>query len=487
MRTDVPELPTPGDRAVEKIVLDGAVTASVVVPCFNESTSTRCCLASLFRHTRPSWELIAIDNGSTDDTAAYLEGLRDAAPGRVRLIANPENRGFPAACNQGLALARGNYLVLLNNDVVVTDAWLEMLVALADSDPKIGMVGPMSNEAPPPQRVESVPYGDLDAMHHFASRWRAEHRGRWFTVPKLSGFCVLIKRAAFEVVGGLDEQLGLGLFDDLALRMRRAGYELAVANDLFVHHSGSRTFAGAGIDTGRRLAENRTRFEAKCGAEVPRPREVALTPRVGFGAALRPREGEVREGRRKIFGIGLPRTGTTSLAAAMMELGRKTCHACFDDALFDRGDAFFDTPVYADYRHLDRRYPGSKYILTWREPRSWFASFSGSLGGYLHRLRTRDDLPPDNLVDRRCYAQVFGSDVLSEGPFVARYREHRRQVEAYFADRPGDLLILELAVAADPWDELCGFLDLVRPATPFPRLNAGGVDYWKKIGHANKL
>ena len=110
----------------------------------------------------------------------------------------------------------------------------------------IGLVGPMSNYAAPPQLVEEVPYRDLEEMHAFARRWRDEHRGQWFTAGKLSGFCLLMKRAVYEAIGGLDERFGLGFFDDddLAVRARRAGFELAVAHDLFVHHFGSRTFAG---------------------------------------------------------------------------------------------------------------------------------------------------------------------------------------------------------------------------------------------------
>ena len=85
---------------------------------------------ALRHYTRPPWELIVIDNGSTDGTAAYLSGVQDAAAVPVTVISNRENRGFPAAINQGLQQARGEYLVLLNNDVVVTDAWLDQLVAL---------------------------------------------------------------------------------------------------------------------------------------------------------------------------------------------------------------------------------------------------------------------------------------------------------------------------------------------------------------------
>ena len=128
----------------------------------------------------------------------------------------------------------------------------------------------MSNYAAPPQLVEDVPYQDLDEMHVFARRWREEHRGKWFTVPKLSGFCLLMKRAVYDAIGGLDERFGLGFFDDddLAERARRAGFELAVAHDLFVHHFGSRTFVGNGIDASKLLDENAARFAAKWGDSV---------------------------------------------------------------------------------------------------------------------------------------------------------------------------------------------------------------------------
>ena len=107
-----------------------ASLTSIIIPCWNQLEFTQQCLASLKEHTRPAWELIVIDNGSTDGTGAYLSGVQDAAAVPVTVIANTTNRGFPVAVNQGLQQARGEYLVLLNNDVVVTDAWLDQLTAL---------------------------------------------------------------------------------------------------------------------------------------------------------------------------------------------------------------------------------------------------------------------------------------------------------------------------------------------------------------------
>jgi O-antigen biosynthesis protein len=127
----------------------------------------------------------------------------------------------------------------------------------------------MSNFVAPPQLVENVPYRDVNEMHRFAKQWRDERRKPWFTVPKLSGFCLLMKRAVYDKIGGLDERFGLGLFDDddLAERARWAGFDLAVAHDLFMHHFGSRTFLGNGIDIDGLLEANARRFAAKWGVD----------------------------------------------------------------------------------------------------------------------------------------------------------------------------------------------------------------------------
>ena len=125
----------------------------------------------------------------------------------------------------------------------------------------------------------------------FARRWRDEHLGRWFTVPKLSGFCLLMKRAVYDKIGGLDERFGIGFFDDddLAERARRAGFELAVAHDLFVHHFGSRSFTGNGIDAEALLNRNAQRFAAKWGLAETGGRRVALQPFTVGPRALRDR------------------------------------------------------------------------------------------------------------------------------------------------------------------------------------------------------
>ncbi len=82
--------------------------ASIIIPCWNQLEFTRVCLSALVRHTRAPWEMIVIDNGSSDGTGAYLAGVQDAVPVPVTVVSNARNLGFPAAVNQGLKAARGD-------------------------------------------------------------------------------------------------------------------------------------------------------------------------------------------------------------------------------------------------------------------------------------------------------------------------------------------------------------------------------------------
>jgi GT2 family glycosyltransferase len=190
----------------------------------------------------------------------------------VVVLRNAENRGFAAGCNQALAQARGAYLVLLNNDTIVTAGWLDGLVRHALAGwPRVGLVGPVSNATAVPQEVE-VDYTDLAGIDPFAARRARDDAGRALAVQRVTGFCLLLRRDVWQKVGGLDERFGLGFFedDDLGVRVRRAGHELVVALAVFVHHFGSRTFRGLGLDPYRRLQENFELFKEKWGEEQAR-------------------------------------------------------------------------------------------------------------------------------------------------------------------------------------------------------------------------
>jgi len=243
---------------------------SVVMLTWNELPYTQRCLASLRRHTRLPIELIVVDNGSTDGTVAWLESQPD-----LHLIVNPSNLGFPKAANQGIAAAKGRQILLLNNDIVLTAGWLGRLLAHLHASPQVGMVGPCSNFVSGPQQVP-VSYQNLVELESFAWRLGRSKRGQYRGTDRLVGFCLLIKRELLDRVGVLDEQFGLGCFedDDLCRRATAAGYELRICDDAFVHHYGGRSFIGNQVPFSELMAGNQQRFLRKWGttpAPLPAP------------------------------------------------------------------------------------------------------------------------------------------------------------------------------------------------------------------------
>lgn len=261
-----------GIKEAAQRVPNGPVSAlsglvSILIPCCGQLEYTRLCVPSVLRFTRDPYELIFIDIGSLDGTAEYLAGIKAASRVHVEIVRTPTDSGISDACKTAIQKAAGEYLVLLNNDTVVTEAWLDQLLGLVKMSPAIGMTGPMSNYAAPPQLIETVPYRvgprkgrevglsstggdsliDVEAVNRFAGELREKNRGKWLESDRLGGFCLLLKRQVLKKMEehGLNEWSDLSLFDTdiLSSKARQAGFTLACCRDLFIHHFGTRTFA----------------------------------------------------------------------------------------------------------------------------------------------------------------------------------------------------------------------------------------------------
>ena len=237
---------------------------SIVIPTYGKLAHTDLCLAAVRAMTSyPDYEIVVVDNASSDGTPAALQQLASDWAA-LRVVRNRRNRGFAAAVNQGVRHARGEWLVIMNNDTVVTPGWLSRLVTVAQSDERIAWVGPVTNDS---GDLATVPasYRNLQGMLEFA-RTQVGRPDR--VVTKLSLFCALVRRASFEAVGGLDESYGLGMFedDDLCESLRAAGHRVILASSIFVHHHGGASFRPRGArDYVARFEVNRHRFERKWG------------------------------------------------------------------------------------------------------------------------------------------------------------------------------------------------------------------------------
>ena len=248
----------------------GDELASIIILCCNQVAYTRLCLESVMQHSRAPYELILVDNGSTDATPAYLEEVkRRAGPQHVEVLRFEDNLGFPKGCNEGIKAARGEYVVFLNNDTVVTAGWLDGLIGWSLHNwPRVGLVGAVTNASRPPQEI-AVPYTHLEDMPAFAARRKQEFARKALNVERVTGFCLLARREVLAKLGGFDESFGLGFFDDddMSVRAQRQNFQLLVAQDVFIHHFGSKTFQSLQVDCRQLLEENLRKMTEKWGAE----------------------------------------------------------------------------------------------------------------------------------------------------------------------------------------------------------------------------
>jgi GT2 family glycosyltransferase len=262
-----------GMRDARPAFVDGAAIApaphapeaplvSIVTLSWNAPEYTKTALASIRRFTTVPHEVIVVDNGSGPETTAWLRTVAD-----VRVVWNAENLGFAHGCNQGIAAARGSYVVLLNNDVVVTEGWLDDLLDAHRRNPGIGVTAPRSNRIAGNQLVADATYGDLDAMHRFAAGRRAAFRKAGYFTDRAIGFCLCIDRRVIDEIGGIDERYGIGNFedDDFCIRVRAAGYAIYVCDDVFIHHFGSISFQANSVDYRATMHENWRIFARKWG------------------------------------------------------------------------------------------------------------------------------------------------------------------------------------------------------------------------------
>jgi GT2 family glycosyltransferase len=244
---------------------------TIIVVTYNNIDLTQLCIDSIFRNTTwPNYEVIVVDNASADGTRNYLRYLARTRPG-VKTILNESNHGFAAANNQGLGMAQGEFLVLLNNDTVVPKGWIDPLLRHLEM-PGIGLVGPVTNSVGNEAKIQ-VTYSGMDQMDDFADRYTAQHHGRVFDIRMLAMFCIAMRREVFEKIGFLDEKFGIGMFedDDYSRRAQGLGFRTVCAEDAFVHHYGQASFKKLipGGAYQRLWDRNQAYFESKWGAWQP--------------------------------------------------------------------------------------------------------------------------------------------------------------------------------------------------------------------------
>ena len=237
---------------------------SIVMLTYNALDYTKQCLNSILSQTHYPYELVLVDNASSDGTPEYLREFKQRYS-NVTLIENQKNTGFAGGNNQGVKAARGKYVLLLNNDVLVGKSWLGDLVSALEKDPKIGMVGPITNYISGLQRVDKVPYTDTREFPGFAAKVRVINQNKITARRRIAGFAVLMPKTVYEEVEGLDVAFGIGNFedDDLCVKVNKAGYAIMVHEGVYLHHFGHKTFIANQVDYQRNVKTNGAKFKEK--------------------------------------------------------------------------------------------------------------------------------------------------------------------------------------------------------------------------------
>lgn len=220
---------------------------SLVIVVYESGPTLAQCLAAVRAQTFTSYEIILIDNASSDRTA---QAAVDADPS-IRLIENAENLGFAAAVNQGAWAARGRWLALLNPDAFPEPAWLERLVAAAKANPRVHTFASRQLMADGSGRLDGL--GDVMSLAGYPFRGGYTHRDPGAIEPgwvfSACGGAMMIERELFVVLGGLDERLFCYCEDvDLGYRLRLVREPTLLVPDAVVHHIGSASSGGRRSD-----------------------------------------------------------------------------------------------------------------------------------------------------------------------------------------------------------------------------------------------
>src|SRR6187402_1455580 len=190
----------------------------------------------------------------------------------------------------------------------------------------------------------------------------------------------------------------------------------------------------------------------------------------------------------KLFIIGLPRTGTTSISVALLDYGFKVAHTAYTKRAFELADVVSDAPCFCDYQELDKLFPNSKFVYLDRALERWVPSMQMLLNKMLPELVPKSGYL--NPVLKRCINKTF-APLTTENPLDVLhlencYRNHQQAVFDYFAKRE-DFLVIDISRSGS-LKQLLEFLGINREETSeFPKLNIGKqVDSWKEFKHPNK-
>ena len=218
--------------------------ADIVIPVSNQYPLTRALIESIYRHTDFPFHIYVVDNASTDETV----DLHKIYTRDITIVRNRTDRGWCSGINQGIQEGKNPYVVLMNNNVEVSQGWLGNLIEFLNSHPRIGAVGPLDSNPDDWQCVDRVRYKIVPQLPYFLTEDLHErnrilgyhfHKAGILVEGVLTFFCTAMKRRIIDEIGLLNTAFpAFEGSDDYCRRLRGAGYVLGLALDTYlIHHS----------------------------------------------------------------------------------------------------------------------------------------------------------------------------------------------------------------------------------------------------------
>jgi GT2 family glycosyltransferase len=216
------------------------VKVSIIIPVLNQLEFTKICLKSIIKNTtRGEYEVIAVDNGSTDKTSGYLKKMG------IKTISNKTNLGVAKAWNQGVKASKYDFTCIINNDLVLSEGWLQALVDFYGTRPDAGVVSPGTREGVLDYNFDSYAFNYTRAMARVYEK-------------EIYGWCMLVKKDRFEKAGMFDEtfKIGVGEDRDFYRRLKERGFNSYITGSSFVHHFRSQTLNVMRKEKGKAFEDN---------------------------------------------------------------------------------------------------------------------------------------------------------------------------------------------------------------------------------------
>ncbi len=240
----------------------------IVIVSYNACRYMQDCINSIRSKVTPgSYQIIVVDNASTDGIAEWL-----AAQSDIILIRNDVNVGFGPACNQAVASTIGTEfadydIFLLNNDTVMTSTALPRMISALNSASDVGAVGAMSNYAGNRQQID-ISFDTTEDYVKYGESLNIPPSDSVLEKVRLNGFAMLVKRNVWDKIGGFDEDFAPGYYEDdaLSVEIQKLGYRLLLVRDAFIYHAGSISFVKTG--TNRLSYEHHDLFIQKYGFDI---------------------------------------------------------------------------------------------------------------------------------------------------------------------------------------------------------------------------